>query len=684
MKTNKMKKGFTIVELVIVVAVIGILSAVLIPTFVNLTKKASETADEALVKNLNTQLRLKEQTEGKNPNLTEALKDAKEGGYLIENLTPRGSKDIVWNQDKDEFSLSEGAPGTNAHKFWKIYEKAADLPATQTYSIYAKGTDWTSVPTLTVGFDAGENENIPALTFETTAAIEVIIRTNATKTVLTVNAANATIHHYDCLDALTITAVAGESYHEHGQVKGKATISQGHIAIESGASVPQVSVEDASGSVKVTANESTVITVDTTSASSTSVVTNSNDVFVDGVDASAISGTKASAAVLPTEIDTEAKLKAVMDNGGLGKLTADIVLTQKNFDYVRSETAGGNAEQAMVATNKEVALNLNGHKITVDDALADDMNLFAVDSKGKLKIYDEGTTKGRIVGNSKLFFVRGEVEVLSGEFVSTVLTAGTDFRSMFILDVNAKLNILDGKFITPKCVMTSWGSVAINGGEFVCASASTGWSTLKGQSSYAYTIRLMGGKNTVANAKFYGIHGAVSCEGGESVFDNVYAEASEDTLAKFSAYAVANNIQIHVLDNKASAFLVDEAFVTANKSQFKSSVHYGLYSAGEYNIVYATVNSGTFISSDKYAAYIGNKNDGGLGLYSHATINGGKFVAPAGKAAVYETGITISYGAGYTEIFGGNFTTDVTPLMKDTLNYRCVEQADHTWTVSKR
>lgn len=38
------KKGFTIVELVIVIAVIGILSAVLIPTFSNLTEKANDSA----------------------------------------------------------------------------------------------------------------------------------------------------------------------------------------------------------------------------------------------------------------------------------------------------------------------------------------------------------------------------------------------------------------------------------------------------------------------------------------------------------------------------------------------------------------------------------------------------------------------------------------------------------------
>ena len=42
-KTNK--KGFTIVELVIVIAVIAILAAVLIPTFTSIINKANDSAD---------------------------------------------------------------------------------------------------------------------------------------------------------------------------------------------------------------------------------------------------------------------------------------------------------------------------------------------------------------------------------------------------------------------------------------------------------------------------------------------------------------------------------------------------------------------------------------------------------------------------------------------------------------
>lgn len=60
MSLKVLKKGFTIVELVIVIAVIAILAAVLIPTFANLVDKANETVDMQLVKQMNTVLEAEE------------------------------------------------------------------------------------------------------------------------------------------------------------------------------------------------------------------------------------------------------------------------------------------------------------------------------------------------------------------------------------------------------------------------------------------------------------------------------------------------------------------------------------------------------------------------------------------------------------------------------------------------
>ena len=240
MKTFNKKKGFTIVELVIVIAVIGVLTAVLVPTFVNLVNKANQASDESLIKNLNTQLRMKEQTEGKNPTLTDALLDAKEAGYLVENLTPKGGRDIVWNQDKDEFGFGDEAKG-DLNRYWKIYEKAADVPSVQTYSIYAKGTEWAGDLSYTVGFDAGENEGITSISYlnATSSAKKVTVRTNGGT--LMINAPLDTVAHYGEGVVLDVRAIAGASYHEYGYFP-KALIAQGRIVVEEEGNIPAVEV----------------------------------------------------------------------------------------------------------------------------------------------------------------------------------------------------------------------------------------------------------------------------------------------------------------------------------------------------------------------------------------------------------------------------------------------------------
>ena len=70
---KRSKKGFTIVELVIVIAVIAILAAVLIPTFSSLINKAKESSDTALVKNLNIIMAADEAENGKSETMSEAL-----------------------------------------------------------------------------------------------------------------------------------------------------------------------------------------------------------------------------------------------------------------------------------------------------------------------------------------------------------------------------------------------------------------------------------------------------------------------------------------------------------------------------------------------------------------------------------------------------------------------------------
>ena len=65
MKLNRRnKKGFTIIELVIVIAVIGVLTAVLVPVFINLANKANVASDQSMINNLNKELEMKHAESG--------------------------------------------------------------------------------------------------------------------------------------------------------------------------------------------------------------------------------------------------------------------------------------------------------------------------------------------------------------------------------------------------------------------------------------------------------------------------------------------------------------------------------------------------------------------------------------------------------------------------------------------
>ena len=89
---NLKKKGFTIVELVIVIAVIAVLAAVLIPTFVNLTKKANQSADIQATRQMNVVL-----ASDKYATIEEAVAALAEAGYnALDTLTPVSTGYSFW------------------------------------------------------------------------------------------------------------------------------------------------------------------------------------------------------------------------------------------------------------------------------------------------------------------------------------------------------------------------------------------------------------------------------------------------------------------------------------------------------------------------------------------------------------------------------------------------------------
>ena len=225
------KKGFTIVELVIVIAIIAILAAVLIPTFASLIQKANESKDTQLVRNLNTAL-VADNAEHKT--MQSALDAAAAFGYDVGKINASATdNEILWDSVNDAFcyynkdkgveylpqtELKDGKTPAD-YLLWKVYTTAPD---TQTYSIYWN-SDKDFNKDLTVGFDAGKCNAIDTLTYTGGTNQDVVIRTNGGT--LTVNAPSDHVEHYGLAKVVNVQAVSPTTYVEHGIV-GKLNVTE--------------------------------------------------------------------------------------------------------------------------------------------------------------------------------------------------------------------------------------------------------------------------------------------------------------------------------------------------------------------------------------------------------------------------------------------------------------------------
>ena len=279
------KKGFTIVELVIVIAVIAILAAVLIPNISKLVQKANTSADESLVRNLNTALSMDVE---KHTTMSEALKAAKDnGGYDLETIELKGKGNkILWDSVNDCFVYLKGTdrvylPNTQSvkkasemkdYEYFEILETMPEDMSKQKYSIYLAGENYDKAVTVTVGFDAGENTGIPAVTYQRNAnaiAQDVIVRTNGGN--FTVEAKTDVVRHYGAANKTEIKAVAPDSSHENG-VSVYVSIEDGHFYAEKDAKVFNLTVKK--DGVKITVDSAAKVVAYSKDGSVTTITVN--------------------------------------------------------------------------------------------------------------------------------------------------------------------------------------------------------------------------------------------------------------------------------------------------------------------------------------------------------------------------------------------------------------------------
>ena len=222
-RTNK--KGFTIVELVIVIAVIAILAAVLIPNISKLVRKANESNDVSLAKNMNTLLTMDEAENGKATNMYDVLIALENGGFKLSTLNPRASGNVfAWDKannqivylskDKILFQAKEVKDKGDLYITTRDADTFKNFPG---YSFYLV-QDLKADVTLEKGSNLDTGEFTLTGTVSCKTGEDVDIR-GKIKGTLTVNSKEGKITNYSIVDSVVIENTAKTSYHERGQVK---------------------------------------------------------------------------------------------------------------------------------------------------------------------------------------------------------------------------------------------------------------------------------------------------------------------------------------------------------------------------------------------------------------------------------------------------------------------------------
>lgn len=318
------KKGFTIVELIIVIAVIAILAAVLIPTFSNLIKRANVANDTALVRNLNTALAADGAKQ--HETMREALAAANAFGYDVSKINAKADgNEILWDSYNDCFvykdesginyipdSQIKGEAGEGA-QLWHIANKGTS-DISDKYSNYLGEGTYDSTLNIKTGLDVGDHTEVTAVEY-TGKGENVVLYMNGGSLVVKENNATAQQYFYGSASQADITT-GTSCFHVYGAI-AKTNVKAGKVVVENGG---MVIVSEAATSASVEKNGGIVLKA--------SGVTLGNNVAV---------STPEEKAAYVLEISTAAELASFRDRVNAGmtyegltvKLTADIDLSNQ-------------------------------------------------------------------------------------------------------------------------------------------------------------------------------------------------------------------------------------------------------------------------------------------------------------------------------------------------------------------
>ena len=455
------KKGFTLVELLVVIAILAVLATVSIIGYTAFIDKANESNDKSLVVQLNTAV-LRED-EKKYENMHEVAETLKAQGFDVAKMQAT-AKDhaILWDMEAQEFFYVEDGDRA-AVTSWIVSDT---VTVDDKYSTYYVGADNATINTA-MGFDAGEAVGLIVNYTNLGEAQSVIIRTNDDFGTLTINAPEDEVEHYGAIGDLNVVAVKRGSYTEYGAVNGVATLTYGKINV---AGEGKISV--------LIANPA-----------------NKEDVLLDVASGGQVGAVFAAAADIVTALNvTGVKNAEVVEAGVLEGLDEKVCFVKNEsgnvyYDDIQAAIDAATAETTIVLlksvrydnvtataininAGKKIILDLNGNVIEAKLDNTKSVNLIKVSgSTGGEDVYAELTVKDSSAGTDGI----GDGELRTTELYNS--DPMNVSASVISVNRNGKVVIESGKVINNN-TNCAWGAYAID--VLTNTGAQNAWLTVNG------------------------------------------------------------------------------------------------------------------------------------------------------------------------------------------------------------
>ena len=238
---KKLKKGFTLVELVIVIAVIAVLAAVLIPTFRDVIQNSKISADKQTVTNMNTALTTIESEQSAPQDMGQAIAYLNQEGFTVSSLSATANGySFAWNQATNAMLLidanynvafpEEAKITTQKKDCWVIANSAntAQNAAKNAFNIYFSA-DVVSNINLDgwVSVDTGVNKMTGNLSISGSTSNDIVLRGSFAK--VNVDNENASVNQYGYIEQLTVTAIANQCFNVNGVVDKVKDVKAGKL-----------------------------------------------------------------------------------------------------------------------------------------------------------------------------------------------------------------------------------------------------------------------------------------------------------------------------------------------------------------------------------------------------------------------------------------------------------------------